>query len=86
VIQTEEIKQRLVEFWQCTNTASEKCNFCVPVLPGSTEAQVIWGGTVKRLLTAYFIGSISAKKYQNPFTFVNVIARQRWDVFLRHSV
>ena len=24
---TEEIKEQLVEFWQCTNTASEKCNF-----------------------------------------------------------
>jgi len=23
---------------------------------------------------------------QNPFTFVEVIASQRWDVFLRHSV
>jgi len=29
VKKTEEIKQRLVEFWQCTNTASEKCNFFV---------------------------------------------------------
>jgi len=35
-------------------------------LPGSAEAQVISGGTVKRLLIAYFIGNISAKKYQNP--------------------
>ena len=29
VKKTEEIKQRLVEFWQWTNTASEKCNFRV---------------------------------------------------------
>ena len=35
---------------------------CFLVLPGSVEAQVIWGGTVKRLLIAYFIGNISAKK------------------------
>jgi len=34
-------------------------------LPGSAEAQVIWGGIVKRPLIAYFIGNISAKKYQN---------------------
>jgi len=27
-----------------------------------------------------------AKKYQNPLTYVKVIASQRWDVFLRHSV
>ena len=32
------------------------------VLPGSAEAQVPWGGIVKRLLIAYFIGNISAKK------------------------
>ena len=50
---------------------------CFPVLPGSAEAQVIWGGTVKRLLIAYFIGNISAKNYQNAFTYVKVIANQR---------
>jgi len=27
VEKTEEIKQRRVEFWQCTNRSSEKCNF-----------------------------------------------------------
>jgi len=32
-------------------------------------------------LIAYFIGNVSAKKYQNPFTCVKVIASQRWDVF-----
>jgi len=50
---------------------------CFRVLPGSAEAQVTCGGTVKRLLIAYFIGNISAKKYQNPFTCVKVIANQR---------
>ena len=39
-----------------------------------------------RLLIAYFISNISAKKYQNPFMFVKVIASQRWNVFLRHGV
>ena len=33
---------------------------CFPVLPGSAEAQVTWGGVVKSLLAAYFIGNISA--------------------------
>jgi len=47
-----------------------------PVLPGSAEAQVTWCGTVKCLLIAYFIGNICAKKYQNPFTCVTVIASQ----------
>jgi len=43
----------------------EKMRFlCFPVLPGSAEAQDIWGGTVKRLLIAYFIGNISAKKFK----------------------
>jgi len=32
-------------------------------------------------LIAYLIGNISAQKYQNLFTFANVIASQRWDVF-----
>jgi len=53
------------------------------VLPSSAEVQVIWGGTLKRLLIAYFISNISAKKYQNTFTYVKVIANQRWDVFRR---
>jgi len=35
---------------------------CFLVLPGNAEAQVIRGGTVKHVLTAYFIGNISAKK------------------------
>jgi len=60
-----ENKNRLVEFWQCTviQHLSEKMRFsCFPALPGSAEAQVTWGGTVKRLLIAYFISNISAKK------------------------
>jgi len=54
---------------------------CFPLLPDSADVQVIWGGTVKCLLIAYFISNISAKKYQNLFTYVKVIASQRWDVF-----
>ena len=54
---------------------------CFPVLLCSAEAQVISGGIVRRLLIAYFIGNISAKKYRNPFMCVKVIASQRWDVF-----
>ena len=36
---------------------------CFRILTGSAEAQAIWGGIVKRLLIAYFIGNISAKIY-----------------------
>jgi len=59
---------------------------CFSVLPGSAEAQVICGGIVICLLIACSISNISAKKYQNPFPCLNVIAIQRWDLFLRHSV
>jgi len=52
---------------------SEICDFHV-----SAFCQVVQ----KRLLIVYFIGSISAKKYQNPFMCIKVIASQRWDVFL----
>ena len=52
-----------------------------PVLPGSAEEQVIWCGVVKYLLIVYFIGNMFAKKYQNPLTYVKVMASQRRDVF-----
>ena len=60
---------------------SEICDF--HVLPRSAEVQVTWRGIAQRLLIAYFIGTgnISAKKYQNPFMCIKVIASQRWDIF-----
>jgi len=36
---------------------------CFPILPGSAEMQVTWGGIVRRILIAYFISNISDKKY-----------------------
>jgi len=83
----EEIKQ-LVEFRQCTNTAFEgKMQFlCFPVLPGIADAHVIWCGIVKRILTADFITNISAKMYQNPFTYVKTYTKPKVDIFLRHGV
>jgi len=58
----EEIKQ-VIEFRESTDTAFElKMQLsCFPVLRGSAEAQVIWGGIVKRRLIAYIIRNISAK-------------------------
>ena len=41
---------------------SEICDFRVSPFCQVTEVQVIWGGIVKRVLIAYFIGNISAKK------------------------
>ena len=44
---------------------SEKTiDFRIFPFAGSAEAQLIWGGTVNRLLIAYFIGNISARNYQ----------------------
>jgi len=54
---------------------SEMLFSCFRVLPGSAEAQVSWAGIVKHLLIAYFIGNISAKKYQTPFMCVKEQAR-----------
>jgi len=53
--------------------------FMISALPGSVEAQVIRGSTVKRLLIAYFIGSISAKISKSVHV-CKVMASQRWDV------
>ena len=54
-----------------------------PVLPGSAEAQVTSGGIVKFHLIAYFIGNISARKYQNPFMCQSyskpTVERYFWD-------
>jgi len=55
-------------------------------LPGSAEAQVIRGGIAKCLLIAYFIGNISAKTCQNPFTCVKVLRQAKRGTFLRHDV
>ena len=57
---------------------SENVIFAFSRFSGSAQAQVTWGDVVKRLLIAYIIRNITAKKYQNLF---KVIASQRWDVF-----
>ena len=44
------------------------------VLPGSSEALVRWSEKIKYLLTAYFLGNISAKSYENRFEYVTVRA------------
>jgi len=54
----EEIRQGLVEFWQCTNT---NAIFVFPRFASSAARQFILGELVKRLLYAYFIGNLSAK-------------------------
>jgi len=64
----------------------EKCDFRVfPFCQASAEAQVIWGGIVKRLLIAYFISNISAKKCQNSFMCVKSYSKPKVGRFLRHG-
>jgi len=46
---------------------SEICDFRVSAFCQVVQKHVISGGIVKRLLIAYFIGNMSAKRYQNPF-------------------
>jgi len=52
-----------------------------PVSPGSAEALVRWGGKIKYVLIAYFIGNIFAKNCCSRTVYVKIIASQRWDVF-----
>ena len=83
---TEEISSNWLNSRSALIQRMKNAIFLFPVFPGIAQAQVIWGGIVKHLLIAYFIGSICAKTYQNPFMCVKVIASQGWDIFLRHSV
>ena len=57
--------------------------FVFPALPGSAEAQVIWGGIIKCLLIVYFVSNISAK-------YIKIRSRlskfAKGETFLRHSV
>ena len=58
-------------------TLSGKMQFsCFPILSGNAEAQVTWA---KRRLIAYFIGNISAKKYQNRSTLQQAKMGRFWD-------
>ena len=65
---------------------SEICDFAFPRLPGSAEAQVIWGGIVKCLLIAYFIGNISAKKISKSVHVCQSSGKKKVGRFLRHGV
>jgi len=57
-----------------------------PISQGNAEALDRWGGKTKHHMILYFPGNISAKNYHNRIVYVKIIARRRWDVFVRHSV
>ena len=56
------------------------------VSPGSAEALIRWGGKMKYILIAWFLGNISAKNCRSRTVYVKMTASRRWNVFLRHSV
>jgi len=57
-----------------------------PVLQGSAESLDRWGGKTLHRLISYFLSNTSAKNYRNQIVYVNIIASQRWHVFLRTSI
>jgi len=59
---------------------------CFPLLPGSAEAKVIWGGIVKRLLIVYFIGNIYAKKISKSVHMCQSYSKPKMGRYLRHVV
>jgi len=67
---------------QCTSALSSG----FPLSQGKTDALDRWGGKTKHHLISYFLSNTSAKSYRNRIVYINIIASQRWDVFLRHSV
>jgi len=57
-----------------------------PVSPGSAEALVRWGGKVKYILIAYFLGNICAKNCRNRAVYVKLQHVVKVGRFLRHGV
>jgi len=64
---------------------AKRCNFWFPVSPGSAEALVSWGGKIKHILIAYFLGNIFAKNCRNRTVYVQIIASQN-GTFLRQCI
>jgi len=60
--------------------------FVFPLLTCSAEAQIISGGIVNRLLIAYFIGNICAKKMTKSIHVRQSYSKPKVGRFLRHGV
>ena len=54
-------------------------NYCI--ISGSAEALVRCGGKLEHPLTAYFLGYMCAKYYENPTILSRVTAKNVGDVF-----
>jgi len=66
---------------QCTSVLSSGFH----ISQGNAEALDRWGGKTQHCRIPYFLSNTSAKNYHKRMVYVKIIARQRWDVFLRHS-
>jgi len=65
-------------FWsKSMQHLSEKTISGFPVSLGSAEALVRWGGKIKCILIAYFLGNICAIDCHNRAVYVKIIASQR---------
>jgi len=60
------------------------CWFCFSA--GSAEADMWWGGKLKKHLLVGCPGNIHTKNYWNPIILLKVTIDNVWDVFLWHSV
>jgi len=65
---------------------SEKTQFSGFLFPQETrnpnpEALVRWGGKIKYILIAYFLGNIFTKNCRNRTVCVKIAASQKWDAF-----
>jgi len=66
------------------HVSEEVLFFCFRVLPGINTNLIRWEN--KASLLPYIRIYIYAKNYQNCFMFVEIVANQMWDVFLKHSI
>jgi len=57
-----------------------------PLLQSNDEALDRWGWNTNDRLISNYLSDTSAKHYRNRIVYVKIIASQRWDGFLRHSV
>ena len=57
-----------------------------PVSPGSAEALVRWGGKIKYILIAYFLGNICAKNCRNRTVYVKIITSCKGGTFFWDTV
>jgi len=87
VKKTEEIKQWLVEFWQCTiQHLSEECSFRVSPFARYCRSTSYLRCHSKRFLIAYFIGNTSVKNIKIRSRVAKLYSKPKVGVFFRHCI